>query len=97
MTALEPAVDYGRLTPDDPRHGTLTAYTTYACRCAECGAAGRAYKNQLAEQGLPADDPRHGIASTYNSYRCRCDQCRHAWTVYRRQFAKNGRPPRTRR
>lgn len=97
MTALEPAIDYGRLAADDPRHGTLTAYTGHACRCPACRAAGRAYKARLAAIPLAADDPRHGIASTYNSYRCRCPECRRAWTAYRRRFAKNGRPPRTRR
>lgn len=29
--------------PDDERHGTLSAYTSYACRCGPCRAANAAY------------------------------------------------------
>jgi hypothetical protein len=32
------------------RHGTITAYSTYDCRCAECGAAWRAYSRQWARE-----------------------------------------------
>lgn len=35
-----------RSDPTDPRHGTLTAYTTYGCRCERCAAANAAYKRQ---------------------------------------------------
>lgn len=38
------------LAPDDPRHGTDSAYTRYACRCSACRAAhtaaNRAYRRR---------------------------------------------------
>lgn len=66
-------------------HGTITAYTTYCCRCDECREAntriGQANKASRIARGIP--DYVHGTNNGYISYGCRCDPCRQAASDYR--------------
>lgn len=70
------------LLPDDPRHGTVTAYTNHGCRCPECQAAGaqlnREQRAKRLRRGLAPDDPRHGTYNGYTNWKCRCEPCRDA-------------------
>lgn len=67
------------------KHGTITGYTSYSCRCDRCKAVGTAYKHNLrarkAKGGIPAW--LHGTATCYNEYACRCGPCTEAERVHR--------------
>lgn len=68
------------LPPDDPRHGTRTAYDFHQCRCAECKAVAAKYRRELRARVvvLAPDDPRHGTENGYGNLRCRCTKCTQA-------------------
>lgn len=82
------ATDSPLTGPDDPRHGTPTAYSSYGCRCEPCTKANRdacaEYKRSTREarseraKSIDPDDPRHGTLSFYVYWLCRCDKCRAA-------------------
>jgi len=59
--------------PDDPRHGSTTAYNHYGCRCAVCRKGER--DRRKARKGLPPGDPRHGTQNAYGYHNCRCEIC----------------------
>ena len=42
------------LTPDDERHGTLSAYVNYGCRCEPCRGARNAYGRDLRRKHTEA-------------------------------------------
>jgi len=65
--------------PPAPEHGTPYRYKT-GCRCAECKAAVREYRNRLIAKGPKV----HGTVSAYRNYACRCDECRAAGSVANR-------------
>ena len=37
------------MNPDDPRHGTMTGYTSGKCRCSLCKAAAKAYRKEFRQ------------------------------------------------
>lgn len=37
------------MKPDDPRHGTMTGYTSGKCRCSLCKAAAKAYRKEFRQ------------------------------------------------
>ena len=58
-------------------HGTYSKYTTGKCRCEECKAAAKSYRE--AKKGtLAPGDERHGTTNGYYSFGCRCEPCRAA-------------------
>jgi hypothetical protein len=74
---------YGLLTnPDDPRHGTVNAYTYHGCRCDRCKEANReataAARDRRQKAGVPPE--AHGTVNAYSNYRCRCAECTVAHT-----------------
>lgn len=76
------------LTPDSPKHGTVTGYTNYKCRCEPCRKSWREYKAARIRQqkidGLAPDDARHGTMNAYMNFSCRCNECDAAATFYRK-------------
>ena len=66
------------LSADDARHGTVSGYVTYGCRCTGCSKAMRAYRQKRITAGLQVGDYRHGTVSGYRDYGCRCSECRKA-------------------
>jgi len=66
--------------PDDPRHGSINAYTR-GCRCDKCKEANRLRAQKVRSTGLVEGDPRHGKLAGY-SQGCRCDPCRIAMRTY---------------
>lgn len=56
-----------------PLHGSYYRYQS-GCRCSECKAAAKAYRQTLVERG----PPHHGTVSAYRNYGCRCGPCRAA-------------------
>ena len=56
-----------------PLHGSYYRYQS-GCRCSECKAAVKAYRQTLIERG----PPHHGTVSAYRNYACRCGLCRAA-------------------
>ena len=79
--------------PDDPRHGTLTGYVRYNCKCEPCKEARNTYRRQKIQEnldkGLPKDDPRHGTTNGYSYWGCRCEPCTEATRSYQRQKKQN--------
>ena len=67
------------LTENDPRHGSLGAYTNHRCRCQRCRDAYSRYqvpiRQAFRQHGLEPDDPRHGTDNGYTNYGCRCPDC----------------------
>lgn len=72
------------------RHGTVTGYTTDACRCEPCRAAIRTYSaTRLAKRRTERvllggrlyapNAPVHGTPSTYTGWACRCLPCTRAY------------------
>ena len=79
------------LTPDDPRHGSVTGYDRHKCRCDACraGHAGRARARRAKTAALRPTpywkEPGytwHGTRGGYTNHKCRCDACRAAWNEY---------------
>lgn len=73
------------LAADDNRHGTVTGYIVYKCRCADCTLSYSEHSKTARlkrHQGgnLPEGDPRHGRAAGYKVWGCKCDECR-AWNA----------------
>jgi len=68
------------------RHGTLNGYIKDNCRCEECAAYVRAYRQrrraELRATPLPDGDPRHGKPAGFNARGCRCDVCAEAAYQY---------------
>jgi hypothetical protein len=65
--------------PDDPRHGTITAYTHHACPCDKCKAANKAATRAARDrrqQNVP--EHVHGSENGYSNYRCHCARCKQA-------------------
>lgn len=72
--------------PDDPRHGTTSAYSRGGCRCTRCRDAASRYnasrrerKVELKAKNLEAmrndpEDKRHGTRTGYG-IGCRCERC----------------------
>lgn len=66
-------------------HGKLSTYTNKGCRCEDCKAAAREYR-----QGLPKKpkkprqrkEPEHGTYSRYTNHKCRCEACKAAGSEY---------------
>lgn len=83
--------------PQDTRHGTLTAYDVYGCRCRRCTDAKRISgieaTKRRSQETLPGDDPRHGTYGCYKVWSCRCNKCRKANSEYERgrKARKEGR------
>jgi hypothetical protein len=70
---------------DDPRHGSVNAYTNLACRCDACRAEwARDVRVRRASWRLEPGDPRHGTLNGYSNYHCRCIACTAAGTAVRR-------------
>lgn len=78
------------LPADSDRHGTLTGYTNWGCRCGPCTAAGvantRAWQQAARARGLPEDSDRHGTWVGYNGCGCRCEPCMSAGSAYIRAW-----------
>ena len=79
-----------RMSPDDPRHGTVNGYINRECRCGACREAWRLYEparlsreRYRRRMGMqPAKRGRtHGIRATY-VHGCRCSECREAERCY---------------
>lgn len=52
------------MTPDDPRHGSVSGYKYHACRCEQCRSASVRYekgRRWLVHQGLNPSIPAHGF------------------------------------
>ena len=76
--------------PDDPRHGTLSAYLNHDCRCDPCKAANaanqRRYRAEKKKQEVPPEV--HGTDNGYTNYGCREACCRAAHAAARRRGSK---------
>ena len=72
------------------RHGRLSTYKNFGCRCDQCCAATDAVKNRrvLVDGVLVAPVPadRHGRVSTYKNDFCRCAPCREAAAIRARMW-----------
>lgn len=66
--------------PDDPRHGTITAYQHHGCRCERCTAANTAAQQdaRAARRHRPIPDHVHGTENGYSNYGCREQCCKDA-------------------
>lgn len=75
-----PKQDTGRLTWDDPRHGTVNGYNNCCCRCDDCKAAWSVYLSELRKRrrSMPIPDHVHGTDNGYSNWYCKCDDCREA-------------------
>lgn len=80
--------------PEDPRHGSLTAYNHHRCRCAACvrvhREANRRQRLERLEKGLAPDDPRHGTDNAYSNWKCRCGPCRAAHSDVLKHYKHRG-------
>lgn len=71
--------------PRDPRHGTMTGYAYWGCRCEKCTEANRVTGIENRAQKLVNLKPEdHGKAATY-LVGCRCDACKQAYRVAHRE------------
>lgn len=91
----QPPVDL----PKRVKHGGLTAYQKYKCRCLACQTFHRNYQ-RAAEAlrrrlGRIPEYAEHGTTGTYNYYGCRCLDCRDARYVYDRARWEARNPGRT--
>lgn len=79
--------------PDDPRHGTPSAYTYHRCRCDRCDTARKDAEDarNAAREPLADDDPRHGTSKGYKTARCRKPCCK-AWNTAAAAARKAGQP-----
>lgn len=79
----------------DERHGTLTIYTNYGCRCIPCTVANRAKQFEQREyrfsrrvlingRMVAVEAPTHG-RNTYSNWGCRCEVCTDDWAVKHRR------------
>lgn len=80
------------MTPDDPRHGTVSGYTRGGCREECCRAAIRPHWRRASERlrrrrgAAPQVTGRtHGTRATYVAG-CSCAPCRAAEAAYRRDY-----------
>lgn len=69
-------------------HGTLTRYTSHACRCDECRTSMRDYRRRVYGQRprevVDAERAaKHGSEAMYKNG-CRCDVCREGAAAARR-------------
>ena len=55
----------------DPRHGTVSCYKRWGCRCAPCREAMAQRAREIRERG---EIPSHGRVGY--EYGCRCPECR---------------------
>lgn len=71
-------------------HGTITAYTDFGCRCADCREANRVACRQarLKRLSRPIPESVHGTMNGYNQYECRCPRCMQASRDYRQAMKK---------
>lgn len=72
---MAPKLDRDAVLHSRDRHGLLSTYTYWKCRCEACRAANAAYHQQLRMSRNPKDAKEHGTLSTYVNYRCRCEVC----------------------
>lgn len=80
----------GQFLSDKVKHGTLTAYKRYGCRCESCKKANcySANKYRKISKGLltaipkPKKHPECGESSGYNAG-CRCQACKESARVCR--------------
>lgn len=61
----------------EPKHGTITEYMNYGCRCEPCRDANRQYR--------PSTPVAHGTRTAYIDHRCRCLDCKAANAAYHRE------------
>lgn len=85
---------------DDPRHGTVGAYSNWKCRCERCTEAWLANERRLKHNRIKRSQVKkaklnlkHGMPWTYSNWRCRCEACRMAWRFYdKAKSASDERP-----
>jgi len=82
-----------KLPKNSSRHGTLSGYTYYKCRCDKCKKNFSGYRAKLRKKYMkksPEKDKllKHGDASTYTNYGCHCDKCRAAKMKVQREYRK---------
>jgi len=87
----------GRLTPDDPRHGTINGYGNLGCRCDLCREAHRKNHNEYMarQRAMGRVLGRHGSELAYDTG-CRCDPCREAHNLKSRKQKAAARAKRER-
>jgi DNA-directed RNA polymerase subunit N (RpoN/RPB10) len=72
------------LAAEDKRHGTLSGYTNWDCRCQACTRANakaqKRYRERLAAE--PTPEHVHGTINGFDNYKCRCESCRNAKRAY---------------
>jgi hypothetical protein len=73
-----PVSPKSKLGPDDPRHGTLNAYTNHNCRCDACRKANAEYNLESKRRRVAREDKPHGTKGGYYNWGCRCDDCSRA-------------------
>ena len=71
--------------PQDPRHGTVTAYNNHGCRCPRCTEAARVARAawRASLQDRPSAEIPHGTWSGYANWGCRCNDCKAAAALIR--------------
>lgn len=72
------------------KHGTVTRYYTWRCRCEKCRKAAREYMRTLRAKlrtGNEAEIP-HGTVNGYVNYGCRCELCTKAKVKSKRAARK---------
>lgn len=70
-----------RANPDQipaDKHGTLSGYQGYGCRCDACKKANADKHREYSRNKPPMPRSAHGSVYGYCWYGCRCDACRQA-------------------
>lgn len=67
------------------RHGTNSGYTYHRCRCEDCRAANRAYREECKSRPITGDEKWHGTAGGRVNYDCKCQACKDAFAALMRK------------
>lgn len=86
--STEPAFTTAMGRPSKVRHGELSAYTNYGCRCRECTNANTEHYRIRRGHGASKTPPPHGTVTRYGFHKCRCEACRAACTEAKRAYRK---------
>lgn len=79
--------------PEDPRHGSVNAYTNHGCRCDRCKGANARLQRRLRVRRADLEPPEsvHGTEGGYSNWRCRCLECGAAHNAAARDRRKAGK------
>jgi len=70
----------------DERHGTISGYYYWGCRCNKCRESALEYQRQrIAVRGKEMTVEDHGTISGYQNCGCRCTPCTKAYSAYNKE------------